>query len=105
MSATFKPGQTIACTISKAPRSKGATTTIERLMRLDPENKKALRRAQRMRRQRMVVYNRGNRDWVSREQPARVVNIALGANWNMVYSHDMAGDLKSVASFVSVSAK
>lgn len=105
MSATFKPGQTIACTISKAPRSKGATTTIERLMRLDPENKKALRRAQRMRRQRMIVYNRGNRDWVSREQPARVVSIALGANWSMVYSHDMAGDLKSVASFVSVSAK
>ncbi len=105
MATTYKPGQTLVCTVSKAPISKGATTTIERLMRLDPANIKALRRAQRMRRQRMVVYNRGNRDWVSREKPARVVYVAPGKSWSMPYSLALENDLKRVAAFVSIKAK
>ena len=45
MATTYKPGQTLVCTVSKAPISKGANATIERLMRLDPANIKALRQA------------------------------------------------------------
>ncbi len=101
----YKPGQQIVCTISKAPISKSANETIKRLMRLDPANTKALRRAQRMRRQRMIVYNRGNRDWVSREKPARVIEVAAGNNWTMTFSLDLAGDLKRVAPFVTVKTK
>lgn len=105
MATTYKPGQTIVCTVSKAPISKSANATIERLMRLDPANIKALRRAQRMRRQRMLVYNRGNRDWVSREKPARVVYVAPGKTWSMPFSLALEADLKRVASFVSIKAK
>ena len=46
----FKPGQTLVCTVEKLPKASDASDTIARLMRLDPETKKALRRAQRMRR-------------------------------------------------------
>jgi hypothetical protein len=100
----FKPGQNLVCTISADPKTDDQVATIARLMRMDPENKKALRRAQRMRRQRMVVYNRGNRDWYSREKAAKVVHVAKGKSWTMPYSRDMDGSLAAVASFVTIKA-
>jgi hypothetical protein len=101
----FKPGQDLVCTVSKMPLSQDTTDTIARLMRLDPSNKKALRRAQRMRRQRMVVYNRGNRDWVSREKTARVVKVVPGATFTLPFSLDLAKDLELVKAYVAVKAK
>lgn len=101
----FKPGQSLVCTIEKLPRTEDQESTLARLMRKDPANKRALRRAQRMRRQRMVVYNRGNRDWYSREKSAHVVRVAKGQTWTMPYTLDLAGDLATVGAFVSIKAK
>ena len=98
----FKPGQNLVCTIDKVPRNDDQVSTLARLMRKDPVTKRALRRAQRMRRQRMIVYNRGNRDWVSREPSARIVRIAQGQTWTMPYTLDLANDLAIVQRFVSV---
>ncbi len=100
----FKPGQNLVCTIDKLPKTDDQSSTIARLMRKDPATKRALRRAQRMRRQRMIVYNRGNRDWVSREPSARVVRVAKGESWTMPYSLDLATDLAAIQPFVSVKA-
>lgn len=102
---SLKVGQTLHCTVSKLPEADDDRDTIARLMRNDPTTKKALRRAQRMRRQRMLVYNRGNRDWVSRETCARVVRVAPGESWNMEFSFDQVPDLRKVESFLSISAK
>ncbi|CAG0981900.1 hypothetical protein PHYC_01811 [Phycisphaerales bacterium] len=101
----FKAGQDLICTVAKTPGSEDACLTIERLMRLDPANKKALRRAQRMRKQRELVYTRGNRDWVSREKPARVVHVTPGESWTLAFNHDVARDLSSVGEFLTVKAK
>lgn len=101
----YKPGQHLECTVSKLPRTEDQAATVARLMRLDPENKRALRRAQRMRRQRMVVYNRGNRDWYSREKSAKVVFVGIGESFTLPYTHDLAHDLAVVSSFVNVKAK
>ena len=100
--ATYKLGQNLVCTISKAPKTDDQVSTLERLMRKDPVNKRALRRAQRMRRQRMIVYNRGNRDWVSREKSALVVRVTPGATWTMPYTHDLATDMATVQGFLTV---
>jgi hypothetical protein len=100
--AKLKPGQKLNCVIEKSPRTDDQTSTIARLMRLDPDNKRALRRAQRMRGQRLVVYNRGNRDWVSRENPAKVVHVGVGQKWVLPYTLDLAHDLESIKSFVGV---
>ena len=102
---TYKPGQHLECTVSKLPRTDDQAATIARLMRLDPENKRALRRAQRMRRQRMVVYNRGNRDWYSREKSAKVVHVGVGESFTLPYSHDLAHDLAVVSGFVTIKTK
>jgi hypothetical protein len=99
---SFKPGQVLTCVVETLPRSHGEETTLERLMRRDPANKRALRRAQRMRGQRINVYNRGNRDWTSREKPARVVRVDRGVTWTMEFTPDIASDLASVARCISV---
>jgi len=101
---SFTPGQVLTCVIERLPRSHGQETTLERLMRRDPENKRALRRAQRMRAQRINIYNRGNRDWVSREKTARVVRIERGVTWTMEFTPDIAGDISAVAGCISVKA-
>jgi len=103
--SSYTPGQNLHCTIDKLPRTADAVATIARLMRMDPVNKRALRRAQRMRRQRMVVYNRGNRDWISREKSARVVHVGVGENWVLPYTLDLAHDLVSIANYVTIKAQ
>lgn len=102
--STYKPGQVLHLTVSKLPRSHGDTQTMLRLMRLDPTAKKALRTAQRMRSQRQIVYNRGNRDWVSREKSARVVRVELGRAWSLPFTLNYIPDLKAIADYVSIKA-
>jgi hypothetical protein len=102
MLPNLTPGQTIRCTVAKAPRAEAKIDTIERLMRLEPGVQRGLRRAQQRRRQDMVVYNRGNRDWYKREKCARLVKCTQGASWTMRYSHHLAPELRSIEGFVQV---
>ncbi len=102
MPIALKAGQKITCTITKTPRKAAAIDTIERLMRQDPAVKRGLRRAQRRRRQDMVVYNRGNRDWYKREICGKQVAAKTGATWTMTYSHQILPELESLEGYVSV---
>lgn len=102
---SLKPGQTITCTISKAPRTPSQVSTVERLMRRDLANRKGLRRAQRLRRQNMVVYNRGNRDWVKRERCGKLVRTVTGSQWTMAWSPDLAPEFRTVEQFITIAAK
>ena len=99
---SIAPGQPVRCTVTKAPRAAGARKTIERLMRLDPDNSKSLRRAQHLRLRRMNRYTRGNRLWSSREKAARVVRVDNGASWSLTVTPHIAPDLRSVAEYISV---
>jgi hypothetical protein len=99
---SLKPGQSIRCTITKAPRTEAKLDTLERLMQMDPGVKRGLRRAQRRRRQDMVVYNRGNRDWYKREKCAQIARPQAGSSWTMVYSHQIQPDLASVSDNIKV---
>lgn len=98
----FQAGDQIRCTITSMPRAQDKADTIERLMRRDPAAVRALRRAQRMRRQRMHSYIRGGRRWYAREHPAKVVRVAQGESWDMVFTHDIKPDLQSVGSYLKI---
>jgi hypothetical protein len=102
MPTNLAPGSTIRCTITAAPRTEAAADTLRRLMWLDKDIKRGLRKAQERRRQDMVVYNRGNRDWYKREKCARIATVELGATWSMTYSHQLAPDIASVEKFIKV---
>lgn len=100
----LKPGQTIRCTLTKEPRSRGATATVTRLMQMSPETARGLRKAQKQRRQGMIVYNRGNRDWYKRAKCGKQVRLEAGATWTIPFSVQIAPDLRSVESVVTVEA-
>ncbi len=96
------PGQTIKCTVVKEPRLEDARQTVSRLMRRDPDIKRALTRAQRLRRQRMHSYIRGNRVWHARERCSNIAKVQTGATWQMPYTVDIAPDLNAVGAYVNV---
>ncbi len=98
----FKPGQSLRCTVAKTPRTDDQRDTIERLMRQDPAVQRGLKRAQRNRRQGMVVYNRGNRDWYKRENCGKIVIAEAGSAWTMRYTPNLAPDIEAVAAFVTL---
>lgn len=100
----FKPGQTIRCTVTEVPRRAAGVDTLERLMRMEPGVKKSLRQSQRRRRQGMVVYNRGNRDWYKREECGKMVRCTPGASWTMAFSPLIAPELASLAGSLKVEA-
>jgi hypothetical protein len=101
---SFKPGQTIKCTVTSKPKSDNRAQTIERLMRLDPASRRSLKKAHRVRQQRLNVYNRGNRDWTSREICARIVRCEVGNTWTMRFDHNIATDLAAVATYLKIEA-
>jgi len=99
---TLKAGQAIRCTVTKAPRAVDKADTIARLMRQDAGVQRGLRKAQRRRRQEMNIYNRGNRDWVSRERCAKIVQVAPGSSWKMTYTPVLAKDIASVSAYLKI---
>lgn len=99
---SLKAGQKISCTITKVPRKAAAVDTIERLMRQEPSVKRGLRRAQRRRRQDMIVYNRGNRDWYKREICGKQAQAKAGATWTMTYSLQILPELRSLDGYIAV---
>lgn len=99
---TLQPGQRVRVTITAPPRSHAARRTLERLMRLDVAVQRSLRRAQRRRRQQLVVYNRGGRDWYRRERCARVVIPAPGASWTMPFTWQIKPDLASISHLIRI---
>lgn len=105
MTVTLVPGKDIACTVTRLPRAQADVKTIARLMRRDSDAKRKLARAQRLRRQRLNKFNRGNRMWISREKPAAVVAVRPGATWSMTYTPDLAPDLAKVSGFIKVEPK
>lgn len=101
---SFTPGQTIKCTINSAPRAKGPRVTLARLMRRDPSVTRGLKRAQRMRRQRMHAYIRGGRMWYDREKRAKIAQVVMGNTWTMPWTPELEADLNSVAEYITIEA-
>ena len=73
-------------------------------MRQDANVQKALKKSQTRRRQTMNVYNRGNRDWTSRQKVGKIVEVEKGSSWTMPFFHQLAPDLRSVEKFLSIEA-
>lgn len=99
---TLKPGQTVKITVAKAPRTEDDTQTVLRLMRLDPDIKRSLKKGHRTRMQNLVVRSRGGRPWEVREKSALIARAELGESWSLTYFPQIAPDLRKVAKFLSV---
>lgn len=98
----LKPGQTVKITVAKAPRTVDDTQTVLRLMRLDPDIKRALKKGSRIRMQNLLVRNRGGRPWEVREKSALIARAEKGETWSLTFFPQIAPDLQKVAKFLSV---
>ncbi|MGP1310131.1 MAG: hypothetical protein ACTS27_08040 [Phycisphaerales bacterium] len=99
---SYSAGQPIKCTVTGVPSSKGAEYTIARLMRLDPDNARALKASYQERSQNLIYRNRGGRPWAKRVIASKVVRPERGESWTMPFFPQMADDLNAVARFVKV---
>lgn len=99
---TLAAGDNLKLTITSMPKNKSACDTIVRMMRRDPDIKRNLKRAQRLRAKRMHSYIRGGRMWYAREKAARIAQCVNGNEWSMAYTHDIRPDLASVEKYLSV---
>lgn len=104
MSNAFKPGQSVRCTITKHVRVPSAQQTILRLMRLDPDIKRALVKAQEHRLRTLVVRGRGGRPWPTRRRSSKIARADMGATWTMPYTPLLAKDIASVADCLKIEA-
>lgn len=101
---TLKPGQTVRCTIVAHPRTHDATSTILRLMRLDPDIKRGLKQAQTRRMNRLIVRSRGGRPWAVREKSSMLAKAEAGQSWTMTWVPHVAPEFRSVEKLVKVEA-
>ena len=104
MLESIKPGQTIRVTVTKEIHREDARQTVMRLMRLAPEIRRGLKKAQEIRVRTLVVRSRGKRPWEVRQPSSKVAKPVKGATWTMRYFPHIAGDVKSVARYVKVEA-
>lgn len=102
MIENLKAGATIQCTVKSVPMAKGPRDTVARLMRKDPANNRALRRGQRTRRQTTPTHQRGGREWAVRPTAGKVVKVKAGETWSMIFTPDIANDLRSIESYITI---
>ncbi|GAB4547924.1 MAG: hypothetical protein Tsb0013_08120 [Phycisphaerales bacterium] len=96
------PGDTIRCTVTKEPKREDARQTVARLMRFDPEIKRALKSAQEHRMRTLWVRSRGKRPWAVRRKAARHAIPSEGATWTMPFVAHVMNDFQAVSDFVKV---
>jgi len=96
------PGERLRVTVTSEPRTHKARSTVMRLMRRDPDNRRALRRGQKIRRQTTPTKIRGGRTWYIRPKPGKVCIPHAGAQWTMILTPEIIPDLRSVAQHLQI---
>ncbi|MFI4871960.1 MAG: hypothetical protein ACIARQ_09125 [Phycisphaerales bacterium JB061] len=96
------PGTKIRCTISKVPMAAAKVDTIERMMRQDPANAKALKKSQKSREEKNNFYIRGNRIWGARAKCSKITRCTEGNTWEMTFTPQIGPDLASVSDFLKI---
>ncbi len=104
MSDSFKAGQTIRCTILSDIRREDALQTVTRLMRLSPQIKKGLKKAQEHRVRTLIVRSRGKRPWEVRQRASTIAKPIKGATWTMRFFPHIGPDIASVSRYLKVEA-
>ncbi|HBS29928.1 MAG TPA: hypothetical protein DEB06_10890 [Phycisphaerales bacterium] len=104
MSQSFKPGQNIRCTVTRSIRTPDDRDTVMRLMRLDPDIKRGLKKAQERRLATLVVRGRGGRPWPTRRPSSKIARAEAGESWTIPYTPLLARDIASVASYLKIEA-
>lgn len=103
MQQSFAVGQMIECTLKRALPGDGRRyKTVQRLMRLDPDNVRSLKKAQEHRDRTLHVRTRGGRPWPVRRKAAKVAVPREGATWRMQFFPHLENDIASVEHLLDI---
>jgi hypothetical protein len=95
------PMATVTFTVTAAPPRTAQRKTIERLMRMQPDTRRALKHRARQRRQEdNVTYVRAGRPWTNRVKATRMARVAPGETFTLTLTPQIIPDIKSVEPFL-----
>lgn len=98
------PGQTMTFTVKRVPDRIASRKTIRRLMRMQPDVQKGLRKlAKRRARFDNRDTNRGGRIWVDRAKTTKLTYVKKGETFTLLVTPQIIPDIKSVADCLDVS--
>lgn len=97
------PLETLTFTVTKRPRRPAQVKTLERLMKLQPEKTKSLRKLQRRRKlYDNIEGTRAGRKWINRVHATKVVKVEQGETFTLTLTPQVIPDLRSVEKFLKV---
>ena len=104
MSDLLNPGNTVSFTVSTVPTSPAGRKTIQRLMRMQPDVRRGLRKLQNLRKDRNVTYIRAGRPWTNRCKATKLTKVELGEQFTLFLTPQILPDIHAVASHLEMKA-
>lgn len=105
MADVIAPSKTVKFTIKSEPRRAGERRTLERLMRMQPEIQKGLRKlAKRRGRDENYDRRRAGGTWTVRVKSTRLARVAKGETFTLRLTPQILPDVKSVAKYLDAKA-
>ena len=103
MTDLIAPLETLTLTVKKVPTRPAQRKTIERLMKLQPDLQRSLRKIARRRRiHDNIVGIRAGRKWIQRVRATRVAKVEPGESFTLTLTPQIIPDLRSVEKFLKV---
>ena len=103
MPEIIAPLKTVTFTVTKVPRKPSQRETIQRLMRMQRDVQRSLKKLARRRRQHDNVPSRhGGKIWIIRAKATRVTTVETGATFTLTLTPQIIPDVKSVAGFLGI---
>ena len=104
MADVIAPGKTVTFTITAAPARVTDRKTLTRLMKMQPDVRRDLKKLARRRRQKdNIATRRGGRIWIHRAKAPRLVHVEPGQTFTLTVTPQIVADLKSVERFFKTS--
>ncbi|MHC4947637.1 MAG: hypothetical protein ACYTG1_05180 [Planctomycetota bacterium] len=101
MADVIAPRQTVRFTITKTPRREAERRTIQRLMQMQPDVKKGLRRLARRRKLHdNRTYIRAGCEWVDRKKATKLALVAAGESFTIQLTPQIIPDVRSVEKYL-----
>jgi hypothetical protein len=96
------PAPKVTFTITRVPARPAQRKTLIRLMRLEPQIRRGLRRlALRRKRHDNQAHQRGGRMWMSRVRMTTLTHLSKGASFTITVTPQLKADLQSVEPFLA----
>jgi len=103
MATALSSNKTLTFSIVKLPTRLAQRKTLERLMRMQPDVAKGLRKLQ-SRRQATENkgHQRGGRTWISRVKAPKLVHMVAGESFTLHVTPQLLPDIKSIEKYLEV---